>query len=29
MIDNTAQKRHSIDWALIGTYLLLVLIGWV
>ena len=29
MIDSRSQKRQSIDWALIGVYLLLVLIGWV
>ena len=29
MIEQHAHKRQSIDWALIGVYLLLVLIGWL
>jgi len=29
MIEPQTHKRQSIDWALIGVYLLLVLIGWV
>ena len=29
MIDQQSHKRQSIDWMLIGVYLLLVLIGWV
>ena len=29
MIEQQTHKRQSIDWALIGVYLLLVIIGWV
>ena len=29
MIENDTHKRQSVDWALIGVYVLLVLIGWV
>ena len=29
MIENSAHKRQSIDWMLVGVYFLLVLIGWV
>ena len=29
MIEQQSNKRHSIDWWLIGVYFLLVLIGWV
>ena len=29
MIENDTHKRQSVDWALIGVYILLVLIGWV
>ena len=29
MIEQHAHKRQSIDWAIIGVYLALVLIGWV
>ncbi len=29
MIENDPHKRQSVDWALIGVYILLVLIGWV
>ena len=29
MIENDTHKRQSVDWALIGAYILLVLIGWV
>ena len=29
MIENAPYKRQSIDWWLVGAYLLLVLIGWV
>ena len=29
MTDGRAHTRQSVDWWLIGTYVLLVLIGWV
>ena len=29
MIDRNAHKRQSVDWKLVGAYLLLVVIGWV
>ena len=29
MTEQHAHKRQSIDWAVIVTYLLLVLIGWI
>ena len=29
MIDNDTHKRQSVDWKLIGVYLLLVVIGWL
>ena len=29
MIEQHAHKRQSIDWAMIGVYLALVLIGWL
>lgn len=29
MIENSTHKRQSVDWALIGVYLLLIVIGWL
>ena len=29
MTEQSAHKRQSIDWLLIGTYLVLILIGWL